>query len=174
MRQCPNCGAMLSGTTSGIWICPNCGASATTTERKVSGNTVPLPYIIPKESLETYIKDLTTRVSALEAELESLKRHISKETIVLSAEGHEKAKEDLLRALEVSNSVPIIELPKSIWYVYIIRERTDEGWDIVGNICYLTFEDAYEKMKQLIKDYLQLDPDYDTNNLNIIRVKVSE
>lgn len=139
----------------------------------------------------TDINDLTIKVSTLEADLKRLKgstrakfenvveqvgelreRCDGPKLTILSAESHEKAKEDLLKALEESNAVPIIDLPKPIRYVYIIRERTDEGWDIVGNVCYPTFNDANEKMKKLIKDYRQLDPDYKANNLNIIQVRL--
>lgn len=196
---CPMCGSILHITSTGK-VCQNCGWRSIGPTGWVSTNSTALLLTISKEEsletrpLETDIKDLTTRVSALEADLKRLKSSTRAKfenvveqiseirekcdgpmVTILSAEGHEKAKEDLLRALEESDSVPpIIDLPKPIHYVYIIRERTDEGWNIVGNICYLTFKDANEKMKRLIRDFRQLDPDYDANNLNILQVKVTE
>lgn len=197
MTLCPKCGAMLRVTTTGE-TCQNCGWSAIRTSGWASDNTVNLPLIIPKvppetRSLETVINDLTIRVDTLEADLERLKRSTrarfentveqigelrercdrSKLTI-LSADVHEKTKEDLLRALKESNAVPIIDLPKPIRYVYIIRERTSTGWTVVGNTCYSTFESARKRMKTLLQMCRQWDKDYDANNLNIVQVKVKE
>lgn len=202
MKECPKCGAMLLVTTTGE-TCQNCGWRSNGTAEWAPDNAVNLPLIISNESLgahllETDTEVLLNRVSALEADLEELKRSTRakfenvveqigelrercdrSKPMILPAEVHEKTKEDLLKALKESNAAPIIDLPKPIRYVYIIRERTREftassDWDIVGNVCYPTFKDANEKMKELIKYFRQLDPDYDANNLNIIQVKVKE
>lgn len=64
---------------------------------------------------------------------------------------------------------------KDIRYIYVIRERVklcEDGWNIVGNVVYPTFNDANEKLKKLIKDYRQLEPDYEAENLNIIQVRL--
>ena len=91
----------------------------------------------------TDINDLAIRVSKLEADLEREKKRA-------------------------------VEPPR---FIYVIRERTREftagsDWNIVGNVVYPTFNDANEKLKKLIKDYRQLDPDYNANNLNIIQVRL--
>ena len=83
-----------------------------------------------------------------------------------------QAEFDVLKLISKAESEPAT--PEHPHYVYIIRERTEKGWEIVGNIVYPTFNDAREKMKKLIKDCRQLEPDYNANNLNIIQVKVKE
>ena len=95
----------------------------------------------------------------------------------VAADEWERARQKLMEDLEKDNKIPLVIPPKPLRYIYIIRERTCEftagsDWNIVGNVCYPTFNDANEKMKKLIKDYRQLDPDYNANNLNIIQVRL--
>lgn len=174
MTLCPKCKAMILTTPNGE-ICQNCGWGSIRTWK--SDNAVNLPLIIPEESpkqssddtmdlplimqeflktrlLETDINDLTIRLSALEADLERLKKTTRARDENLLDQIH--AQQDSLR------------------FVYVIRERTEYGWDIVDNVCYPTFENARGAMKKLIKDAKQSKPDYNANNLNIIQVKVRE
>lgn len=200
---CPICGSVLHITTEGK-VCQNCGWKSIGSTRWVSTNStalpltkpdlegfIPAPIYISSGTSETIsltdIKDLITRVSALETELErfnfnneSLKKRCADLATDISLINHEMSNLKKLLNARCENLLDQIHDEKDkVRYIYIIRERTREftassDWDIVGNVCYLTFKDANEKMKQLIKDYRQSDPDYNVNNLNIIQVKVRE
>ena len=92
--------------------------------------------------------------------------------IDLTDEEYEKA---IKAILEANDKPPVIVTPESPRYIYVIRERAkmcEDGWNIVGNVVYPTFNDANEKMKKLIKDHRQLEPDYEAENLNIIQVRL--
>lgn len=190
IRICPKCGATLSETTSGIRICPNCGAYATTTERWTPNNAVNLPLIISNESLENRsleadLNNIITRLSTLEADserfdfnIDSLKKRCADLATDVSLINHEMNNLKKLLNARCENLLDQIHDEKDkVRYIYIIRERAklcEDGWNIVGNVVYPTFNDANEKLKKLIKDYRQLEPDYDANNLNIIQVRLEE
>lgn len=128
------------------------------------------------------INDLTIRLSTLEADSErfdfninSLKKRCADLATDISLINHEMNNLKKLLNARCENILNQIHDEKDkLRYIYIIRERTDEGWDIVGNVCYPTFKDANERMKELIIVFRELDPDYNANNLNIIQVKVDE
>lgn len=92
--------------------------------------------------------------------------------IDLTDEEYEKA---LKAILEANDRPPVIVTPERPRYIYVIRERAkmcEDGWNIVGNVVYPTFNDANEKLKKLIKDHRQSEPDYEAENLNIIQVRL--